>query len=125
MIDVTPGLLERSPLLAKAVAEVLEEAAERVRRDGFAQHAFFDPETDQYCTRGQFTQVVLDKYRGQNIVVDGIDIWKSVIAGCDMVMALRLGRGVAAWNDEPGRTEDEVIAELLAGASDARVWCAA
>lgn len=123
MIDVTPGLLEQSPTLAKAVVEVLDETAKRVRREGFGQRFFWNPDTGKYCTRGHFTQVVLDKYRG--VKVDGLDIWTMVIAGCDMVMTTYLGRGVAAWNDEPGRTEDEVVTALTASADSARVWCVA
>lgn len=120
MIDVTPVLLEQSPTLAKAIAEVLEETARRVEREGFAQHAFWDPATGKYCTRGHFTQVVLDRYKG--VKVDGLDIWTAVIAGCDMVMTMQIGRGVAAWNDEPGRTEGEVVQVLIASANSARVW---
>jgi len=123
VIDVTPGLLEQSPTLAKAIAEVLEETVERVRRDGFGQHQFWNPATGKYCTRGHFTQVVLDRFRG--VKVDGLDIWTMVIAGCDMVMTGHLGRGVATWNDEPGRTADEVVRALAASAAEARVWCPA
>ena len=121
MIDVTPGLLERRPRLAKAVAEVLTETAGRVEREGFAQHAFFDGVTGLYCTRGHFTQVVLDKYRGQNILIDGVDLWKSVIAGCDMVLAMHLGQGVATWNDTPGRTKDEIVQVLRNVAASVRL----
>lgn len=125
MIDVTPALLEQSPTLAKAVAEVLEETARRIERDGFAQRTFWDPNTDRYCTRGHFTQVVLDTYRGSAATVDGVDIWKSVIAGCDMALALHLGQGVAVWNDVPGRTEAEVVEVLTQTAAEVRVWCPA
>ncbi len=125
MIDVTPALLEQRPTLAKAVAEVLEETARRVEREGFAQRSFWDPDTDQYCTRGHFTQVVLDRFRGGTAVIDDVDLWKSIIAGCDMVLALHVGRGVAAWNDEPGRTEAEVVKALTETAAGVRVWCAA
>lgn len=125
MIDVTPGLLEQSPTLAKAIAEVLEETAQRVQRDGFGQHAFWDPGTGKYCTRGHFTQVVLDRYRGRSLDIDGVDLWKLVIAGCDMVMSLHLGAGVAVWNDHPGRTEEEVVAALTESANEARIWCPA
>ena len=123
MIDVTPVLLEQSPALAKAIAEVLEETAERVVKEGFGQHQFWNPKTGKYCTRGHFTQVVLDRYRGTK--VDGLDIWTMVIAGCDMVMATHLGRGVAVWNDEPGRTREQVVSALTASANEARAWCPA
>lgn len=114
MIDVTPGLLERKPELVKAVVEVLEETARRIETDGFAQHAFWDPDTGLYCTRGHFTRIAFDNY------MDGSADWKSVIWGCDMVMATYLGRGVAAWNDEPGRTEGEVIDALTTVAAKVR-----
>jgi len=123
VIDVTPGLLEGSPTLAEAIAEVLEETAKRVEREGFGQHQFWNPKTGKYCTRGHFTQVILDRYRG--VKVDGLDIWTMVIAGCDMVMAMHLGRAVSVWNDEPGRSQDEVVLALTASAREARVWCPA
>lgn len=121
MIDVTPGLLERSPLLSMAVVDVLEETAQRVDREGFAQHAFWDPATGMYCTRGHFTRIAFDKYMDPDLGVD----WKSLIAGCDMVMTGHLGRGVAVWNDEPGRTKEEVIAALTTVAAKVRAECAA
>lgn len=121
MIDVTPGLLERRPRLAKAVVEVLTETADRVEREGFAQHAFFDMHTGRYCTRGHFTQVVLDKYRGQSVLIDGVDLWKSVIAACDMALALHLGQGVATWNDMPGRTKTEIVEVLKNVAASVRL----
>ena len=121
MIDVTPGLLEQRPALAEAVAEVLEETAQRVERDGFAQHAFWDPVTGRYCTRGHFTRVALDKYH----LVEDYGFAGSVIHGCDMVMTLDLGRGVALWNDEPGRTKDEVVETLTKVAAKVRSRCPA
>lgn len=123
MIDVTPGLLEQNPPLAKAVAEVLDETVKRVEQEGFGQHHFWNVTTGKYCTRGHFTQVVLDKFRG--VQVDGADIWTMVIAACDMVLTMHLGRGVATWNDEPGRTEKEVLDALVASADEARAWCPA
>ena len=73
--------------------------------------------TGRYCTRGHFTRVALDKY---HLVEDyGFD-WNSVIHGCDMVMTLDLGRGVALWNDEPGRTKDEVVEALTKVAAEVR-----
>lgn len=123
MVDVTPVLLEQSPTLAKAIAEVLEETVRRVEQEGFGQHQFWNPASGKYCTRGHFTQVVLDRYRGMK--VDGVDIWTMVIAGCDMVMSMHLGAGVAVWNDHPGRTKDDVIEALTASAAEARMWCAA
>jgi hypothetical protein len=124
VIDVTPELLERTPLLANAVADVLEESAKRVERDGFAQGFFWDVVTGKYCTRGHYTQVVLDKYRSFD-QIDGVDIWKSVIAACDMVMTMHLNRGVASWNDIPGRTDAEVVAALRASSAEARMLVAA
>lgn len=123
MVDVTPVLLEQSPTLAKAVAEVLEETVKRVEQDGFGQRDFWNPDTGKYCTRGHYTQVVLDKYLGMKI--DGRDIWTMIIAACDMVMSMHLGQGVAVWNDKPGRTQEDVVTALTASASEARAWCVA
>ena len=118
---MTPGLLERTPTLAQAVAEVLDEAAIRIEREGFAQHHFWDAATGLYCTRGTYTQVVLDRYRGRNVQIDGVDLWQAVIEACDLALSSRLGRGVAVWNDEPGRTTDEVVEVLKNTAAGIRV----
>jgi hypothetical protein len=42
-----------------------------------------------------------------------------------MAMNLHLGRGVAAWNDEPGRTKAEVVEALTKTAAEVRAGCAA
>jgi hypothetical protein len=111
-------------MLARAVAEVLEEAVTRVERRGFCQGEFWNRAADMYCTRGHFTQAALDLF-GHGKSVAGIESWTTIIVGCDMVMSCHLGRDVAVWNDEPGRTADEVVAALSASAADAREWCAA
>lgn len=118
MVGVTPGLLDSTPTLALAVAEVLEETAIRIDREGFVQNEFYSPATDRYCTRGMFTQVVLDRYRGHKAQVDGVDIWRAVIEGCDLVLATRFGMGVAKWTDVPGRTKDEVVEALTKTAAE-------
>jgi hypothetical protein len=118
VIDVTPGLLERSPMLSKAVSDVLELTAERVERDGFGQYAMWDSVTGAYCTRGHYTQVVFEKFKG--VKVEGFDVWKLVIDACEMVLTDHLGKGVAKWNDEPGRTKEEVVEALTKTAAEVR-----
>lgn len=125
MVGVTPGLLEHTPTLALAVAEVLEEAAVRIDREGFTQRQIYDMTTGKYCTRGMYTQVVLDHYRGWKSTVGGVDIWRALIEACDMVLATRFGKGVAAWTDVPGRTKDEVVEALTKSAAELRAGAAA
>lgn len=117
MVRVTPGLLESCPTLAKAVADVLDESAKRIDRDGFTQNEFWNARTGKYCTRGTITQVVFDRYLG---LKGNQFVWGPVIEACDLVLALRLGRSVSRWNDEPGRTKDEIVTELTTAAAQVR-----
>lgn len=122
MVHVTPGLLERCPTLAQHVAEALEESAKRIDHEGFTQHQFWDSFTGRYCTRGMITQVVFDRYLGLR---GNQEVWGPVIEACDLVLSTRLGRGVAKWNDEPGRTKDEIVEELTKAAAEVRAGLAA
>jgi hypothetical protein len=122
---MTPAVLDGSPLLVQAMAEVMEESARRIDRRGFAQKMFWDPDTNKYCMRGMITQVVFERYLGLRTFPDGIDVWGAIIDGCDLVLSTQLGTGVAVWNDEPGRTTDEVVRELTKAADECRAKVAA
>ena len=115
MVDVATWLLERKTALQIAVAEVLEESAVRIDRDGFAQSEFWDAETGLYCTRGMFTQVVFERYMGQS---DAADLWKAIIDRCDLVLMDRLQQPVTTWNDASGRTKAEVVTMLRTTATE-------
>lgn len=103
-------------MLAAAVAEVLDLSAKRIEQDGFAQHVWWDENTGAYCSRGTYTQVVLDRYEGTTLAGQ----WTGIIDGCELAMWTHLGMGVAVWNDKPERTQDEVVVAFQKAAAEVR-----
>lgn len=110
---MTPVYLAYRPDLARAVVTVLHASAIRIERDGFAQRKFYDGETNTYCARGAYTQEAITRY-------GATPIWQEIIDGCELALNMRLSRGVAAWNDQPGRTVDQVVGLLRAVADELR-----
>jgi hypothetical protein len=92
---------------------VLERAADRIKRDGFAQAQFFDGVTGRYCALGAISVEAhlvapdwRDCIRVMNAALGAVSVW--------------LGTFIVGWNDVRGRTPDEVIGALLGGAAELR-----
>lgn len=92
------------------VAADLRAAAEVLRRDGWTKGTFTDA-CGSHCVAGALSVVVgtgiADRWR------DGIELL------CQTVGVKPWPTNAYHWNDEPGRTADEVIAALLAAADAA------
>jgi ATP:corrinoid adenosyltransferase len=93
------------------VAQKLREAADLLATDGWVQGV---PEDDQgrHCAAGAIEAVTGDG-TGKNFAVSGT----AMVAVAD-----HLGIRITDWNDQPGRTAEEVIAVLreTAAEQDAR-----
>ena len=96
--------------------EICLKAAQRLREVGW-QQGDFGPTEGPHCMLGA-CQWAVGWYTGIAARSDDEDVELEVLAGeagdaaCHQVDGLL--QGAAAWNDEPGRTVEEVIATLEA-----------
>jgi hypothetical protein len=97
------------------VAADLRAAAEVLRRDGWTQEVFCDPSTGSRCAQGALDAVYAPRER------DGSYDESAEDAAYAQVCAVIGTNRLISWNDEPGRTAEEVIAALEAAADAAEV----
>lgn len=88
-----------------AVADVLNGAADLIERDGFVQRMFSD-HRGRRCMDGAIMTTCLP---GR---------WQDRQAAREVLVAV-VGADLYDWNDEPGRTQAEVVAALRAAAERA------
>ncbi|MFJ4808551.1 DUF6197 family protein [Streptomyces longwoodensis] len=115
-------------LTSAKVADALDAAAAHIERVGWFQGDMYDPEQARIKP---LTQCAVCALGAINVALHGSpqfplhdsEEWGSVDAHdlADYVTARRIeGFDLAAWNDEPGRTQDDVTTALRETAAELR-----
>lgn len=94
------------------VAEVLEQAADRIEERGWTQGAYL--RTDGTCCARGAIRLTLGGEVGENFDEDKLYVSDGGDFECDVIWTLHheLDTSLMEWNDDPERTADEVIALL-------------
>jgi hypothetical protein len=109
-------------MTAKTAAD-LRAAADVLRRDGWTQGKFHDAETGCHCAAGALEVATAADISGR---------WLDSVRALSAQLRITPGPiSVYRWNDDPGRTADEVLAALEAAAEaeereaayDEGRWC--
>jgi hypothetical protein len=101
--------------MSAQVAADLRAAAEVLERDGWTQGVYHDLESGCRCAQG-----ALDSIYGAHEAEGSYDQAVEEAANDHLAAVIGTPR-IISWNDEPGRTADEVIAALRAAADAAEV----
>lgn len=102
----TEPLVETQPLTA--VQRLLLDAADLLERTGWCQRYGTHPVTGAHCVLGALSSVGGEGFR------DALILFSGLINGDDPSP-----KGITQWNDQRGRTADEVIARLRQTALEA------
>ena len=97
-----------------AVADVLTQAADLIERDGWCQRAFRG-DNGEHCASDALM-------RASGMAPGDTGSWEQKAmfdAACQYVYPHTGGWGIPSWNDEPQRTQAEVVAALRAAAEQA------
>lgn len=80
-------------------ADLLEDAAVALERDGWCRFHFTDPDTGSHCARGAMRAVLAEKS----------PVYTSLYTDAGDVLMDVVKDSVITWNDAPERTEQEVL----------------
>ena len=101
--------------MSAQVAADLRAAAEVLERGGWTQGRYYRPETGCRCAIGAIVAVLGGHDTEFTIPDEAQPRWRAV----EGALEAHLNHFIDIWNDEPGRTADEVIAALRAAADAA------
>ena len=112
-------------ILEIAVAKTLEAAADTLQARGFHQGMFTANEYDEnapVCAWGAINAALGYDPAGmwERAPGSGADHAPALSVAAMTALNCHLGTSAIHWNDEPGRTADEVVAALRGAAADAR-----